>query len=264
MTDAWTRELLTDLRESRFRPRAWSRFLRRSFARAREHRRAYSRAHRETLALGALGLAAWAGGFGRPGVAAVGAAWWVAVVLMVDWHLGLLDGRGRLGPANVLSILRAGTPPALLALGTAPLGIAVFAAAGASDVLDGAIARRRGETTRLGHWLDASVDGLVLGAAALMALPPWAAALVIVRYAIPWALVAAEYFVYGEDPSRSGFVSGRYPGLLLYGGLSLAFLGLPGGTTVAVLGVLAGFATFATTVARWQRGRESLECQTAS
>jgi hypothetical protein len=37
---------------------------------------------------------------------------------------------------------------------------------------------------------------------------------------------------------------------VLYGGLSLAFLGLPGGTAVAVLGALAGFATLAATVAR--------------
>jgi phosphatidylglycerophosphate synthase len=261
MTDAWTRELLTDLRESRFRPRAWTRFLRRSFARAREGRREYPRAHLETLALGAVGLAAWAGGFERPGAATAGAAWWLAVVLMVDWHLGLLDHRERLGPANVLSILRAGTPPALLALGTAPLGVALFAVAGASDVLDGRLARRRGETTRLGHWLDASGDGLVLGAAALVVLPPWAAGLVIARYAIPWVLVAAAYFVYAEEPPRSGFVSGRYPGLVLYGGLSLGFLGLPGGTAVAVIGALAGFATFATTVTR---SRESLREGTAS
>ncbi len=248
----WTREVLEELRAAAFAPRAWVRFLGRSFARAREQRPAHKRAHRETIALAAGGLAVWLGVAlsGRETLGAAGAAWWLAACLMLDWHLGLLDGRDRLGPANVLSLLRAGTVPAIFALASAPAGIALFAVAGASDVLDGRLARRRGETTRLGLWLDGSVDGLVLGAAALAVLPGWATAVVLARYSLPWLVLAAAYFLRAEPPPAERFVSGRYPGLAVFAGLSLALLGLPGGSALAAAGAIGGLATFVASIAR--------------
>lgn len=269
MTDGerWAREVLAELREARYAPRAWGRFLARSFAFAAERRRERPQEHRTTMALGTAGLAAWlvVGLAGRPLLALAGALWWALATLMLDWHLGMLehpDGTRHdgLGAANVLSFLRAGTPPALFALLASPAGAVLLAAAGASDVVDGWLARRHGET-RLGRWLDGSVDGLVLGAAALGALhagraPTWLVALVLVRYGLPWLVVATVYFARAAAPDRGGIVSGRIPGLVLFAGLALLALDAPGGTPLTALGASAGLVTLAASVARTlARGR---------
>jgi hypothetical protein len=91
--ELWVEELLDELRGGRFRPAAWSRFLNASFARARRNRQERELAHRQVLALGAVGLVAWAGvaASGRPLFATLAAGWWVLVLLMVDWHLGMLE-----------------------------------------------------------------------------------------------------------------------------------------------------------------------------
>ncbi len=254
--EAWTAEVLAELRAARFTPLAWARFLARSFARARETRRTRPREHRQVLLLGAAGLAAWGGLAlaGRPWLALAGAGWWLLVCLMVDWHLGMLDGLDRLGLANTLSLLRAGVVPVLPVLSPALLA-AVLIPTGISDGIDGPIARARGETTRLGLWLDGGVDGFLLGAAAVGAardgvLPVWAAALVIAKHALQWLVVAVAYFAGAEAPAREGFVSGKAPGLVLFAGLALAALHVPGAAVLVLVGVLGGLATFGLTVVR--------------
>jgi phosphatidylglycerophosphate synthase len=129
---------------------------------------------------------------------------------------------------------------------------------GISDGIDGPLARRRGEETRLGAWLDGSVDTLVLSAAAVGAarhglLPWWATALVATRYALPWLVVAFAYFVRAAPPSRVGRISGKAPGLVLFAGLLLAALHLPGGAVFAASGAAGGLATFALTAIRAQQ-----------
>ena len=242
----WTEETLASLRAARFTPRAWLAFLSASFRRARELRTTYPRAHRTLLAVAAGGAAVWLalGIAGEQRLAAVAAPWWLAACLMADWHLGMLDRRDRFGAANTLTLLRAGTVPAILLLGRHPAGLALFAAAGASDVLDGFVARSRGETTRLGLWLDGSVDGLVLTAAALVALPAWAGALVISRHLLPWAVIGASYFLRAQRPPLQGFVSGRIPGLVTFTGLALALLGVAGAEYLAAAGAVGGLGTF--------------------
>ncbi len=81
-----------------------------------------------------------------------------------------------MGLANWLTLGRMAAVPALLLLFLVPgpegeaLRLAVFAAAGATDWLDGWIARTRGETSRLGAALDPSADKmLVLGALLMLA-----------------------------------------------------------------------------------------------
>ena len=258
--ELWTQEVLAELRASGFRPRACARFIARSLAFARERRTDRSREHRTTLALGWMGLAAWIAVAlaGRPWLAAAGAIWWLLATLMLDWHLGMLehaDGRRveGLGPANVITFLRAGTPPALFVLFGSPAGVALLAAAGSSDVLDGWLARRRGETTRLGRWLDGTVDGLVLGAAALGALhagkaPTWLVGLIVLRYATPWLLIAVSTFARAQSPAATRLVSGRLPGLVVFAGLLLLALGAEPGVAVATAGVAGGFATLGATL----------------
>jgi CDP-diacylglycerol--glycerol-3-phosphate 3-phosphatidyltransferase len=255
MTAAWTREVLAELRASRFGLRAWIRFRRRSFARAREQRRAHPLAHQQVLVLASVGPVAYAGAAvaGRAELAAAGVAWWLLVVLMADWHLGMLDGLKGLGSANVISLLRAGTPPSLLGLGISPIAVAIFAAAGVADVLDGAVARRRGEETRFGFWLDGAADGFVIGAAALAALPMWAAAVVVARFALPWLTIAVATFARAQLTASTAFVRRRAPGLVLFAGLALALLGLPGGAAAAVAGAAVALGVFALSVRRSAR-----------
>ncbi|HZR90864.1 MAG TPA: CDP-alcohol phosphatidyltransferase family protein [Gaiellaceae bacterium] len=253
---SWTEEVLAELRAARFGPRAWARFLTRSFARARQARRERPSAHRQTLILAAAGLAGWAAAApaGTPWLALAGGLWWALLALMVDWHLGMLDARRRLGPANVLTILRAGAVPALLAIPPAQLA-ALLIPAGLLDALDGPIARARGETTRLGIWLDGSVDGLVLAAAAIGAaraglLPAWAVALVLARHGLQWLAVTVAYFAAARPPALEALVPARLPGLVLFTGLALAALGAPGAAALVAAGALGGLAAFALTLAR--------------
>jgi cardiolipin synthase len=67
--------------------------------------------------------------------------------------------------ANQLTLTRMLMIPAFVILvvyGHAGWALAVFVAAGATDVLDGLIARRSGQKTSLGAWLDPMADKLLL------------------------------------------------------------------------------------------------------
>ena len=76
--------------------------------------------------------------------------------------------------------------------------LAVFAAAGASDALDGWLARRRGGTV-LGAWMDPAADkallvGMFVALAAIGLMPAWMAALVVGRdLVIPGGIAAMRW-----------------------------------------------------------------------
>lgn len=259
--EAWTAEQLAELRARRYTPRSWIRLLACSFARAHETRTERRREHRQTVAIGVVGVAAWIVvlAAGRPWLALAGVLWWLAVTLMVDWHLGMLeDPSGRrldgLGLANLLSIARAAVVPALVVASPALL-LALLVPAGIADGIDGPVARARREESRLGRALDGGVDGFVIGAAAIGAaradiLPWWAAALALARHVIQWLVVAAASFIRAEAPARDGLVSGKIPGLILFAGLALAAVRVPNAPVLVLLGALGGLATFGLTVAR--------------
>lgn len=267
--ELWAEEVLRELRDASFVPAAWARFLGRSFAQARLQRQERRRQHRQTLALGGAGLLLWIAvvASGRPWLGLIGACWWTLVLLMLVWHLGMLerpDGRPLrgLGASNLMTLLRAAVVPLLLAV---PPGLlaALLLGAGVSDVVDGWYARRADEVSRLGRWLDPAVDGFVIGAAAVAAarlqlLPVWAGAVVLARYLLPWLVVAVAYFVRARAPNRDGNVSGRLPGAVLVAGLFLAALRLPGATPVVLAGAGGGLLTFGLTVARALRGHAQL------
>lgn len=267
--ERWATELLADLRAQRYTPRAWCLFLARSFRRAGTRRRERRRAGGQVLGLGAAGVVAWAGvaAAGRPGLAAAGAGWWLAVVLMLDWHLGMLerpDGTALdgLGLANAISLVRAGLVPALPALSPTALAVAL-AAAHATDILDGRLARARGEVTRLGLWLDGAVDTLLLGVAAVAAarigaIPGWAAGLVVVRCALPWLLAPGIYFVRARAPRLEGHVPGRLPGFVLLAGLVTSPF-WAGGTAIVAAGAAGGLLTLAASAARSSGGPAASE-----
>jgi len=258
--ERWTLELLGELRAAHYTPRAWRRFLRRSLRRAAERRAERPDLHREVRRLALAGLLPWAGVAiaGRPRLAAAAAGWWGVVALMLDWHLGMVerpDGRAlpSLGAANLVTLGRAALVPALPALPRRCFAAAAGAAA-ASDALDGALARRSNQETRLGRWLDGAVDAVFLGVGAVAAgrrgwLPPWAVALVVARCALPWPLVAALYFARGAPPPEARGARPRLPGGLVWAGLVAAGLGRRAAGPLAALGALAGLVALGTRAA---------------
>lgn len=115
----------------------------------------------------------------------------------LDLNYGLEDGRllPMLGPGNQLSLFR-GLLLGLLAgflFSPWPYGAlawfvaGLYTASSIADALDGYVARRSGQVTELGQWLDMEFDGLGLAIVTLLAigygqLPVWFLAVGFARY----------------------------------------------------------------------------------
>jgi cardiolipin synthase len=124
----------------------------------------------------------------------------------------------RLTWPNLLSTLRIALIPVFIVLlikGHAGLALTVFAIAGVTDLLDGAIARFLHQQSVLGAYLDPMADKLLLTAAyILLAFPdmhpgvriePWISALVITRDVIIVVVALVIYLTLGISkfqPSR--------------------------------------------------------------
>lgn len=267
--ELWARQLLEELRASYFSPPAWVRFLWAAFVRGHVRRRERWRAFLELLVLSLVGFGAWAlvGWLSDPTLALAGGLFWLATMLMLDWHLGMLerpDGTpiAGLGLANTLDLCRVGAVPALAVLSPRWLALALLVI-GTLDVLDGRIARARDEVTRLGQWLDGAVDTIVLVTGAWLlvradALPLWVGAAVSVRYLTPLIVITLWYFLAAGPPPRHGYVPGRYPGVVLLAGLLLAPFWEPGAIALVAAGALSGLATFVVTMWRSRAGEPRL------
>jgi cardiolipin synthase len=239
-------EYLEDLRRSRFSLRAFGRYARRAAARAREAMVANPGAVRSvwTLALGFFAVAFVASAFlalaGDGDLAyaflVTSAITLVAVFALVTLHIDLLRDREgyRLSALNLpiaLTLLRiALLPSILLFIAGRRFGVAfaLFLVAALSDVLDGAIARRWRQVTKLGTVLDPIVDivfnlcvALGLGFAGL--LPGWVCALAVLRYAILLAGGISLYLFVGPVRIRPTMF-GRMTGVASSGLLALLLL----------------------------------------
>jgi phosphatidylglycerophosphate synthase len=127
---------------------------------------------------------------------------------------------GRLATrANALSALRLAAAPALVAAtlaGRPAAASALFALAVATDLADGAVARRRGEASPLGGLVDHAVDAtfVTAGSAAL-------AARGVLPAALP-ALIALAFLQYALDSRWQGARAlrgsplGRWNGIAYY------------------------------------------------
>ncbi|MEU3048062.1 CDP-alcohol phosphatidyltransferase family protein [Streptomyces sp. NPDC006984] len=141
---AATDALLALLRGGGWRPTAWMRFL------VLAAERSWQEAARRPTAVAKISLlhgALLAAGRGR-------SRWWVATswALAVS-HLGLLEDRRSLGAAKALTLARANLPVA-----GARLGRWIGLVAIASDLADGALARRLGTVTPFGEYADSLAD----------------------------------------------------------------------------------------------------------
>jgi phosphatidylglycerophosphate synthase len=190
--EEWSRELLDRLRGERFTPGAWARFFGDAFERARRTRARRPRLVAQSRAWGRVGVVA-ALPFG-PRVVVSWALWWA----MVDWHLGMVetaDGRERqLSAADALTFARLWAAP-IVRRHPEPW---LVAAATATDVLDGVLARRAGPT-RLGRDFDATADTVFLdaalrGAVELGGLDPRLLELERARLVLGTAVTFASYF----------------------------------------------------------------------
>ncbi|MGA0009283.1 MAG: CDP-alcohol phosphatidyltransferase family protein [Candidatus Nanopelagicales bacterium] len=159
--------------------------------------------------------------------------------------------RGRSGEErivtvpNALSVVRLLLIPVflwlVLVLQADLVGVAVLAVSGITDWADGAIARRTGQSTRLGRLLDPLVDRLTIAATLLgLALrdlvPWWLVALLAARELLLLALVPAL--------RRRGLVAlpvhylGKAATFALYWGFPFVLVGAGSATWEQVLGAL--------------------------
>jgi phosphatidylglycerophosphate synthase len=238
--ERWVREELLALRGGGFSLAAWGRFLDAAARRANRTRRERPGLARQAHAWRAVGLATGVPVCrlaGRTEAPAPGAGrwalWWLAASVMVDWHLGMVEGpagepRERLAAADAVSLSRIGLVPFHAASGNRGAGsaawfAAIVVASGLTDLLDGRLARRGGPT-RLGRELDATADVLASLAATRTAyragwLGPAAATLGTLRTLAPAAAVATSYFATGKRPKLDPV--GRPFGPLALAGLAI-------------------------------------------
>jgi hypothetical protein len=259
--ERWTRRQLKELRTARFRPRAVAAFLAASHRRAGEIRRARPDLAAQAHAWTAVGAVVWTGAavagirpFRRR--AAAGLAWWAAVGIMLDWHLGMVeteDGQPRrLGPADALTLARAWLVP-VLATDLQPT--AVLAAA-ATDAFDGPIARATAPT-RAGRDLEGLVDSAVYAAALISAhrhrrLSPPVVDLELARLAAGFGYAVARYFARLDAPDLAVVHAARATTAIRVAGLVAAGRGHRriGDALVAAGSVLATSETWRRAVGR--------------
>lgn len=172
-----------------------------------------------------------------------------------------------LNAANALTGIRLAAAPALaaaIAAGAWVPAAALFGLAIATDFADGAVARRRGETTRIGGFLDHATDALFVtfGLAALAAAGQLTGLLPV--------LVAAAFAQYALDSrigaggALRGSALGRWNGIAYYVMVGIPVvrdaLGLawpPAGLVAALAWALVASTaiSMAERLAAWRRAR---------
>ncbi len=128
----------------------------------------------------------------------------IVLLLKRRCDFALLGGPGlsRVNPSNVLTLARLTSIPTVVLLIAAAADrrapvwpvLALLSVVLLTDLADGALARRRGQVTRIGSYLDSSTDYLLLGTAAILSLiyrigTPWVFAVLIGRLTIQSAAV---------------------------------------------------------------------------
>lgn len=230
-------DVLAELRRGRYTPAAWWRFLgrscRRSIDDARSEPALLRSALRQSGLLAAIALASllWQGRR-RPASDRFRQARRVGLALLLQQsfvlsHLGMAQATPTaprftsVGPATFLTSLR-GLCAMLLVAGAAdlPFFVLLCATGSATDALDGVVARRCGEQSRLGQTLDPAMDvafysAMVKAAIARGALPRWFGWVVVTRFLAPVGTGLYRYFGLTETLEAEHSVWGKAGGVLL-------------------------------------------------
>lgn len=160
-------------------------------------------------------------------------------------------------PANLLGIARIAATPVVIALmliATPGLGIVafvIFALAALTDFLDGWVARRRGEVSPLGVFMDLTADKVLVGGVLVAMvevglLPTWMVATILVRELVIAGvrqMAAAEDVVIAARPLGKAKTLTTLAGMAL---LLLAFDAMTGGPMAET-----GAGPAIETVGRW-------------
>ena len=200
-----------------------------------------------------------------------------ALELLLPWFVALAAvGLFLPGVANQVTLSRAHLAGPALVYSVTPARLleltVVVALAAVSDVLDGTVARRLGERSRLGGALDPVVDGVLFGAVATGlavggAYPAWLAVVVVARYAVP-AVAGAMLLAAGRRPAlqhtRGGQASTLVIAVLLCALALARALGWPTDILLSVaavalpLGAVGAFANllWANRGAIWPAGQK--------
>ncbi len=230
-------EYLDHLIAARHAPRAWVEYAGKVWRRSRDNMRCHGDAARSVLAhsvgffvllfVGAAALTLLVGPGLGPRLLIGGSSCLMLATLWMLFHLGLLRDPAdrsfrRLNAANALTLLRLILIPGIYVFvvsGERVLAGITFFASATTDVLDGMIARRFHQVTRMGIVLDPLVDmahnGVTLFALAVVGLiPDWIFALVATRYGLLLLGSAFIYFKRGRLRIRPT-VFGKLTGVLI-------------------------------------------------
>jgi CDP-diacylglycerol---glycerol-3-phosphate 3-phosphatidyltransferase len=185
------------------------------------------------------------------------------------------DGRrpARIGsPANLLGIARIAATPVVVVLmlvATPGLGLAaalLFGVAAWTDFLDGWVARRRGEVSPLGVFMDLTADkvlvaGVLVAMVEVNLLPTWMVATILVRELV---IAGVRQMAAAADVVIAARPLGKAKTLTTLAGMGLLLLGFDattGGPLAGISGaeptlLVAGFwtmvvATVLTLVSGW-------------
>jgi len=240
--EQWAADALTALRADRFAPRAVARFLRESLDRATETRARRGQLARQARLWSLGGAGAAFGlrealalrGVGAPSRHAL-VSWCAVDALMLDWHLGMVqeqqgESRARLSTADALTLSRGALAPfAAAAPPDGPWFMLLLALAGASDLLDGQLARRMGPT-RFGRDFDTLADlafraAAIRGAARASWLPPPAVRALLGRQLLLTTGAAWHWFAHSHRPPLDTARLARWDAPPLLAGLALGARG---------------------------------------
>ncbi len=148
--------------------------------------------------------------------------------------------------ANKLTMLRVLLIPAFLIVlywgfsGSEYVAVAIFAIAGLTDLIDGYIARSRGQVTDFGKFMDPLADKVLVVAAFLWfteqgLMPAWAVLIVIVR---EFAVTALRLVAVDGGQVIAAGISGKIKTAATMVGIILMFLPIPLYAVYILIGVI--------------------------
>lgn len=160
---------------------------------------------------------------------------------------------------NVISFIRLLLVPFYLSLlfdGERVWALVVFVVAAASDFIDGQVARRTNQVSKLGKLLDPAIDTIlmftgVIGVVAIGDLPVWIAIYIIVREA--FLLIGGAILISRYDVRVPVIYPGKFATTFLFTGFAGMFLGAPVLDGLGIVSVpwLPGFSNDAYIVWVW-------------